>query len=54
MQPLVQAEIIVIPNKKDLRLAAIAESQRQANEIARKRNAKTASNRAKYAKSKQH
>jgi hypothetical protein len=45
-------ERIVVPSKREQRLAFLAESARQGNEIARKRNAKTAANRKKYAKRK--
>jgi hypothetical protein len=41
----VEVERVVILSKREKRLARLAESSRQANEIARKRNALTKKNR---------
>ena len=48
--PQVDVEVIYRPNKRERRLQFIADSQRAAADIAKKRSARTKANREKYAK----
>jgi dephospho-CoA kinase len=49
MEPRVEVEVIRVPSKRERRLARLAQQARDANEIARARNARTKANREKYA-----
>lgn len=48
--PQVDVEVIHVPNKRERRNAFIAESQREADRIAKARSERTRANREKYAK----
>lgn len=50
--PQVAVEVIQIPSRRDKRMAFLAESSRQANEIQKQRAERTRRNKEKYARAK--
>lgn len=49
MEPRIEVEVICVPSKRERRLERLAQSAREADQIAKTRNAKTKANREKYA-----